>query len=183
MRTWVQIVPPAVLAALLLAVPSLSHAVYKCVDEKGKVTYSDKPCSANEAQIERHIPSSGNQGDATPEVNWLEAAEIYKGMNNQRAKFVPRPQDPGYKSGGKCSFSYYAIGDEKGQQLAAAAKAECLKNDALQRNGRANEVSNEAYNRWKDHRVITKRTPPVHCTTLGSYTNCSDGSTHTNFNR
>lgn len=86
-----------------------------------------------------------------------------------------------YVNDKKCSFSYYAIGDEKGRQLAAAARDECRRNEMLKTDGRESEVSYEAYNLWKDHRMMTKRaTPPpvpamkpsIHCRPdyLGGYT-------------
>lgn len=54
-----------------------------------------------------------------------------------------------------CKFSYYVVGDEKGQALAADAKQECLRNEALKKEGRGAEARHEAYNLWKDHEQMT----------------------------
>ncbi|MDO9188691.1 MAG: hypothetical protein Q7U24_02385, partial [Sulfurimicrobium sp.] len=60
----------------------------------------------------------------------------------------------------KCSFSYYTNSDEKGRILATAAKDECYKNEMLKESGRGNQISLDAYNLWKDHKVASKRAVP-----------------------
>ena len=59
-----------------------------------------------------------------------------------------------------CSFSFYGFGDDKGAALAKEAVKECRANEALKTEGRKAEISYDAYNLWKDHRNISKRTPP-----------------------
>lgn len=54
------------------------------------------------------------------------------------------------KSSGKCKFEYFVYGDDKGKQLALAAKEECLNNEALKKTGQSSQ-SLEAYDAWKDH--------------------------------
>lgn len=63
------------------------------------------------------------------------------------------------KKSGKCSFSYYFLGDDKGKVLADAARDECYRNEELKGEGKGDQISNEAYQRWREHREMTKRAP------------------------
>ena len=56
-----------------------------------------------------------------------------------------------------CRFEYYVFGDSKGKLISDRAKAECLNNDRLKQAGRNEEISKDAYERWRDHRMMNKR--------------------------
>jgi hypothetical protein len=48
-----------------------------------------------------------------------------------------------------CKFSYFSLGDQKGKDLASAAKQECLDNIKAKATGQP--TSTTAYGFWKDH--------------------------------
>ena len=111
--------------------------VRKCTGPDGKITYSDFICgknTASEASVRTDyntIDSSGSRLDA------------------QRMKTDEAVKAALQKDGGSCKFSYFALGDEKGKTLAAAAKQECLDNIRAKASGQPTTL--EAYGFWKDH--------------------------------
>lgn len=106
------------LTVLLLLVALPSHAVYKCIDEKGKVEYGDKPCPDKTDQSEPvktnpgslpeacNNPRTWNVRECRPSSsteainNSNQAKEIYKKINcekekaanpNLKNKYCPEP--------------------------------------------------------------------------------------------
>ncbi len=125
------------LALLSIAIMgSLQAQVRKCTGLDGKVTYSDFVCSGDTAK------ETGVKTD----VNTIDASGFRQ--DSQRDKTDHLMQ----QGASKCKFSYYAIGDTKGKDLATAAEQECLSNIAAKASGQA--ISLEAYNFWKDHHQI-----------------------------
>lgn len=123
--------------ATLLFLVTAQAQVRKCTGPDGKVTYSDFVCAGstvNETSVNtnaNHLDRSGERR----EVEKFKTAEMVEQATHQGAS--------------KCKFSYYAIGDSKGKELAAAAKRECLNNIAAKVTGQPTTL--EAYNFWRDH--------------------------------
>lgn len=133
---------------------SAAHAkVYKCV-VNGKTVYSDSLC----AYESKTVNINPNQNMINGDKSIAEGLPAWK----------KREVNDNTERSDKCSFSYNSSGDDKGETLSKAAKAECYNNELLKAGGRNDEVSLRAYNMWKDHRIITKRDPSppkqnLHC--------------------
>lgn len=133
------------LAILFLAASSLltcavEAQVRKCTAPDGKVTYSDFVCGGNTA-YETGVKTNANTVDAS-------------GLRQESAKYkTAEAVDQAMQQGAsKCKFAYYAVGDSKGQDLAAAAKQECLSNITAKATGQPTSL--DQYNFWKDHHQI-----------------------------
>lgn len=123
--------------------------VRKCVGPDGKVTYSDYVCKST-AMKESSVKLNENTLDGSTMRD-----EVRKNKDNEAADSAVRS--------GACKFDYYKYGDETGASLAAEAKRECLANIVKKRNGE--QTSDDAYNRWKDHKAASKRSV---CSTTGN---------------
>lgn len=119
---------------------SLHAQVRKCTGLDGKVTYSDFVCSGNTTK-ETSVKTDANTIDAS--------GFRQDGQGHKTSEAADQAMRQG---AAKCRFSYYAIGDTKGKDLAAAAKQECLSNIEMKASGQP--ISLEAYNFWKDHHQI-----------------------------
>jgi hypothetical protein len=53
------------------------------------------------------------------------------------------------KESSTCKFTYFSVGDQKGKDLASAAKQECLDNIKAKATGQPTSLT--AYGFWKDH--------------------------------
>lgn len=146
---------------LLIGVPAQAQ-IYKCKDTAGRVTLQQTPCPgvgamvatpAETAPRDRVTPpgSPGATPDARDLTSLIAAAlaeQDYRRaeslavtaehhtMINEAKRFNPNT----------CKFQYYALGDELGKTLAAAAKEECLSTKGQ---------LGPAYTRWKDHYQVT----------------------------
>lgn len=151
---------PVLLLALAAAMTSASSLaqVRKCVGPDGKVTYSDYVCKST-AMKESSVKLNENTLDGSTMRD-----EVRKNKDNDAV-------DSAVQSGA-CKFDYYKYGDETGAGLAAEAKRECLANIIKKRNGE--QTSDDAYNRWKDHKAASKRSV---CSTAGNIVGNSVGST------
>ena len=67
----------------------------------------------------------------------------------QRNKTAQAVDEAMQRDASKCKFSSFKNGDSKGQELAAAAKQECLSNIVAKVSGQPTTL--EAYNFWKDY--------------------------------
>lgn len=131
------------LVAALVA--ATAHAqVRKCTASDGKVYYSDTVCPASTTASEVNTSANTLPSDFGREKA-LQAA------TNGKCKPDPTPVNQNMQ---QCKFAYHAVGDAKGQALAADAKRECLDNVALERACRGGEKSMAAYNVWRDHHAI-----------------------------
>ena len=126
------------------AISTANAQVYKCV-VNGKTVYSDLRCAYNPDTVKINPNENMVSGDKS----------IAEGLPAWKKRGVNDKTE----QSGKCSFSSYALGDSKGGVLAKEARDECYNNELLKAAGRNDEVSLEAYNLWKDHRMITKRAP------------------------
>jgi len=117
--------------------------VHKWKDANGKTHYGDAPPIADTA-----IVKTDKQTDDEIANGERIKAET---ENSTRQDAMNEARDSA-KSSGKCKddFEYYARNDDRGKQLALAAKEECLNNEALKKTGQSSQVSLEAYNAWKD---------------------------------
>jgi hypothetical protein len=119
-----------------------AHAqVRKCTGPDGKVTYSDFVCGANTAK-ETSVKTNANTVDASG----------YR-QDAQRSKTAHAVDEAVQRDASKCKFSSFKNGDSKGQELAAAAKQECLDNIVAKVSGQPTSL--DAYNFWKDHSTKT----------------------------
>lgn len=134
-------------AVLSMCAMCVQAQVYKCPDGKGRFTYSDSPCGGQVLDIPNNPSASANRG-ATSEAG--SAADTQRQLENLRAL-----DDKANDS--KCSFVALLREGERGYQLAKAAKAECLNNEALRRQGRTAEIRKDAYNDWMDHKMLMKQ--------------------------
>lgn len=134
----------AYLLALCIAISSASTfaQVRKCIGPDGKVTYSDYVCKST-AMKESSVKLNENTIDGA-----VMRDEVSKGKDQEAVASAAQS--------GLCKFTYYTLGDETGASLAAEAKKECLDNIVKKRNGK--QTSDDAYNRWKDHKATSKRT-------------------------
>ena len=130
----------SVLLVALLFFGQAHAQLRKCTGPDGKVTYSDVVCAGG----------SATTNIKTPAVNTLDMSGMRKQSEAQRAQESQVTRSPAPLQ--DCKFEYYSVGDEKGKQLAANAKAECLQNNEARANG--GPTSLEHYNFWKDHRAI-----------------------------
>lgn len=130
------------LAALLLVtlIGPAQAQVRKCTGHDGKVTYSDFVC-AGSASKEVRVNTNANNVDAAG----------YR-QDAQRDKTAQAVDAAVQQGASKCKFAAYKYGDSKGQELAAAAKQECLNNLAAKTSGQPTTL--EAYTFWKDHHQI-----------------------------
>lgn len=125
---------------ILLTLSSAQAQLRKCTAPDGRVTYSDIVC--NSASTTGGIKNAdGNTLDASGSRQLVEGARSEK--QSKAAK------DIASNSLQNCKFSYHAINDEKGKQLAQSAKEECLRNNEAKLNGGATSL--EHYGFWKDH--------------------------------
>ena len=140
----------SVLLVLLLLAGQAHAQLRKCTGPDGKVTYSDVLCAGG----------SSATSIKTPNSNSLDMSGMRRQIENAQAK---ERQDAAQQAITKqdCKFEYYSVGDAKGQQLAANAKAECLRNNEAKVTG--GPTSLEHYNFWKDHRAVktTQRTAAI----------------------
>ena len=106
--------------------------------------------------------------DAANAVSTSEIDEINAGIRARAAAAKGQPPQEVHLSGtngttmsadradliksGKCSFSYYVLGDKKGKALATEASKECLDSGGDR---------GEAYERSMEHRQLTKRSGSV----------------------
>lgn len=129
-------------AALLFAslIGPAQAQVRKCTGPDGKVTYSDFVC-AGSASKEDRVKTNANTIDAS---GYRQEAQREK--TNQAVDAAVQ------QGASKCKFASYKYGDSKGQELAAAAKQECLSNLAAKASGQPTSL--EAYGFWKDHHQI-----------------------------
>lgn len=134
------------LAALLLAATcGVQAQVKKCVGPDGKVTYSDALCSKE----------TTSQSGVRTDANAIDSSGLRQEARNNRAEQI---RSDAKASGTKqCNFSYYAMGDSKGKEMAEAATKECYANIVAKETG--GPTSMDAYNMWKDHHqmVASKR--------------------------
>ena len=131
------------ITALLLfgmLIASAQAQVRKCTGADGKVTYSDFMCSS----------STSNETGVRTNANTIDASGLRE--DSKRYKTAEAVDQAMQQGSSKCKFAYYAVGDSKGQDLAAAAKQECLSNIAAKASGQPTTL--EAYNFWKDHHQI-----------------------------
>ena len=134
----------AISVVMIFAMNDSSAQLRKCVGPDGKVTYSDTLCSSTAIQ----------KSDVKVYENALDSSEARTAVESVKKKELA---DQAIQQGsGTCKFEYYAIGDSKGKEIARAAKQECLNNLAAKATGQS--TSDEAYTRWRDHRMLTKRT-------------------------
>ncbi len=128
--------------------------VYRCV-VNGKTVYSDSRCEygASPIKLQDNIIRRTQSDKDRDDQMAYRAGQMALEEKVNDAKSARQYAN-------KCSFSAYALGDDKGKILAAAARDECYKNEILKESGKSDQVSLDAYNLWKDHRIITKRTPP-----------------------
>ena len=136
-----------VFSALLFAA-SATAQTYKCKDANGKTIYSDASCEYGAATIK----AQDNTITRTEAERFRDQA--YMDQKNRK----PLDENLDSKSAIACRFSYYAYSDEKGKQLAADAKEECLQNYELKKQGKSSQASFIAYGMWKDHKELSKRT-------------------------
>jgi hypothetical protein len=111
--------------------------VRKCVGPNGKVTYSDFLCAGGTAS-ETNVRTDANTIDSS--------AYRQKAQKMKSEEEVGKAMQLGAS---KCKFTYLAIGDAKGKELALAAKQECLDNIKAKATGQPTTL--DAYNFWKDH--------------------------------
>ena len=141
----------SLLVADLFLSANANAQLRKCTGADGKVTYSDTLCSAtavNETgiRVNQHTMqgAAGRQDGQDMKTN-----ETKMKTNEAVGQAIA-------SGSGDCKFSYYEIGDDMGKTLAEAAKKECIAN--LEAKVRGQTESKSAYERWKDHRLINKRT-------------------------
>lgn len=134
---------PCFLIALAL-VAGPAFAVNKCVLPNGKIEYRDGLC-----------PSGSVGTSIRTDANTLPSPSTEDRSRAAACKPDDSPIDENIQ---QCKFQYYAVGDPKGQALAADAKLECLDNIALRKACRPSDA-NAAYLLWKDHhnQMIAKR--------------------------
>ena len=125
-----------IVATLLLGVNAQAQ-VRKCTGPDGKVTYSDFLCGGRTA----------SESSVRTDANTIDSSGLRE--ENQKYKSAQAVEQAMQQGASKCKFSYYAVGDSKGKELAAAAKQECLNNIAAKTSGLPTTL--EAYNFWKDH--------------------------------
>lgn len=137
----------SIFAIALISIFAMSDSIAqlrKCVGADGKVTYSDTLCSSTTIQ----------KSDVKVYENTIDTSEMRQAGENLKKRELAR--DAVQEGSTACKFSSYVIGDSKGKELALAAKSECLNNLAAKAKGQP--TSDEAYNKWVDHRTLTKRT-------------------------
>lgn len=76
-----------IILIVFLGAATQTHAASfnKCVDAKGKVTYSDVPCEAGTNETEQKVHSKPNtEGERSAKEGYQEAAKIYGDMNRDK---------------------------------------------------------------------------------------------------
>lgn len=141
------------LAALLLAalIGPVQAQVRKCTGPDGKVTYSDFVCASGASKEDR-VKTNANTIDASgyrQEAQRNKAEQAADAAMQQRDAKSQVATLAVQNGASKCEFASFKNGDSKGQQLAIAAKQECLENLAAKASGQPTSL--EAYNFWKDH--------------------------------
>lgn len=126
-----------VIVATLLLGSSAQAQVRKCTGPDGKVTYSDFLCGGRTA----------SESSVKTDANTIDSSGLRE--ESQKNKSAQAVEQAIQQGASKCKFSYYAVGDSKGKELAAAAKQECLNNITAKATGQPTSL--EAYNFWKDH--------------------------------
>ena len=144
---------------LIVLIGPVQAQVRKCTGPDGKVTYSDFVCVSSTSKEER-VSTNANTIDTS----------AYR-QEVQREKVAQAVDDAMLQSPSKCKFAFYTLADTKGQELAAAAKQECLHNLAANASGQPTSL--EAYGFWKDHHQImstqrsSARATPMNCVPNG----------------
>jgi hypothetical protein len=140
-----------ILATLLFVCVSSNGQVRKCKGPDGKITYSDTLCSTNTVS-ESGVQTNANTMDASTlrqDMSREKAEALEAADRRQTEATVNRAMQAGSSS---CKFSYLAIGDEKGKQLADAAKQECLLN--IQAKAKGQPISLEQFTYWNSHHQL-----------------------------
>ncbi len=133
--------------AVLLAASAASAQVVKCRGADGRVTYSDGPCAAGApgqaVNVQGNVLNGAADRRAADEYRLKSAVESREREINGMMMNAPA----------QCKFSYFAVGDKKGQELAKLAKRECVENIIAEREGRP--TSMRYYQMWNDHHSRT----------------------------
>lgn len=121
--------------------------VHKWKDADGKTHYGDAPPIAGTEKVRTDKQTDDQIANGERIKAETETSTRQDAMNEARVSA---------ESSGKCKFEYFVIGDDKGKQLALAAKEECLNNEALRKVGKEYQVRLDAYNAWKDQHQMTQ---------------------------
>lgn len=127
-----------------------SADVHKWKDANGKTHYGDAPPIANTEKVK----TDKQTDDQITYGEKLRAENANNEATEAKSQAMNEAMNEGVaaaKESGKCVFSYHTLGDNKGKQLAKAAREECYKNEGLKKAGQNSQVSLEAYNMWRDH--------------------------------
>lgn len=120
--------------------------VRKWKDANGKTHYGDAPPMAGTAKVRTDKQTDDQIANGERIRSETENSARQDGMHEARNSAA---------TSGKCTFQYFSFGDEHGKLLAAAASDECLKNEALRKVGKEDQVRLDDYNRWKDNYQMT----------------------------
>lgn len=134
------------LLALVLS-PSVFADVHKWKDANGKTHYGDVPNMAGTERV---------RTDKQTDDQIANGERIRGETGNSARQDAMNEARVSAESSGKCNFTYFSFGDDNGKQLALAAKAECLNNEALRKVGKEDQVRLDAYNMWKDQHQMTQ---------------------------
>lgn len=125
------VTPLAVMASCLLSLHGASHAINKCVDGGGKVSYQDAPCASaglqvqavqNFASIESSNAGKTAQSDVQKKVRLLSAVVAQELVNSGTSiKFSLRPQWTNYGEKVRVSYKVQLL-DGGGKELNSYTK-------------------------------------------------------------